>query len=467
MLMLLAVGGATAASGSNAARPMATGLRPDWAPMAKVASQAGLELIDFRRCVGGPSTCGLLAARQPNGEAVVLELSGKRCQGASHCLAGVAVGNQWGGRPGNPDAPGAASRISGKPGKDGAPSDPLHEAQAEATNEIIEALGDGKYDGNYDQFWDDLESIHTWTNPSWIEPDPPPPVEDTIVLSGRGVREPAVLISGRRTNDGAKDCGLWESFTSPTATIEGVGNWIGNAVFDGCQSEVAVFSKSSAALLVKPEGRWSTVADSLSYAVSPTVKVPTTVWVVHADRSFDHEVIELEREFATANDILEESRCGIVIEAGEPIDRTSALADPTQDLGCGKIETILKPRVGFHPNRMNVYVVNRLASKERAGVACTAESENVIMVDQGRNETVLVHEFGHWFDLQHPDGMPLVNVRNIMSPWREMITAGQCYRANFSKDSYINKQGLRSGETRNCKHLQDANNNCPGLKNEF
>jgi hypothetical protein len=50
---------------------------------------------------------------------------------------------------------------------------------------------------------------------------------------------------------------------------------------------------------------------------------------------------------------------------------------------------------------------------------------------------------------------------------RNMLTAGQCYRVNFSKDSYLNKQGLRRGKTRHCRHLQNADDECPGLKNEF
>jgi hypothetical protein len=77
------------------------------------------------------------------------------------------------------------------------------------------------------------------------------------------------------------------------------------------------------------------------------------------------------------------------------------------------------------------------------------------------------------FDLSHTttESMPLVNPKNLMSQSdkenRDMITAGQCYRANFSKDSYINKRGLPNGTTKACKHAQDADDQCPGLKNEL
>ena len=108
---------------------------------------------------------------------------------------------------------------------------------------------------------------------------------------------------------------------------------------------------------------------------------------------------------------------------------------------------------------------------DRAGVACRAESDNVIILDQGRGRTALAHEFGHWFDLWHTENMPQVDPRNIMqvpaTVTRDRMTAGQCYRANFSKESYINMQGLRSGRTKHCEHRQNADAQCPGLKNEF
>jgi hypothetical protein len=476
--MLLTVTTANAAAPSPTSRPPQTfaGAPMDRQRAAGLARTGGFELIDFHPCVGSPEGCVLLAVRQPDGKVLALQVSDRRCiQVDASCLGGFTVSQQLGGRGGKPSSPAAAAKVLGKPGEGGAPPDPQHEAQAEATNEIIEALGGGKYEGNYDQFWADLESIQTWTNPAWIEPDPPPPVEDKVSMTGRfGNVNPAVLISGRyKTSEGRKECRWWVSYTSSTATISNIGNWIGNAIWDSCDSEVAVFSENGAAELVKPESRWSNGTDSLDFSVGAPINVPTTVWVIYADTDYADEKAEIEGEFALANSILAGSRCGIELGPVVYYDRTAALADPGQDLGCASIESTFKPRVGYHPNKMNVYIVKALIADERAGVACTAESDNVIVLDQGRSDTVLVHEYGHWFDLGHTTtkGMPLVNPRNIMAVTgtvpRDMLTAGQCYRANFSKDSYLNKQGLRDGKQKHCKHLQDADNECPGLKNEF
>jgi hypothetical protein len=475
ILSLLSVSSASAATDQKPTRQpqaSASGFL-DAERAARLAADAGLELIGMHACADGSARCTFLATRQPNGEALLFRVTGKRCDPAAmDCLSGLTVSGHWGGRPGNRTSPAALAKISGKPGEDGAPPDPQHEAQAEATNEIIEALGDGKYDDNLDQFWSDLESIQTWDNPTWQEPDPLPPRTDSIRLVGQRGREPAVLVSGRMKDGvGEKDCGAWVSHTSSTKTIGNVGNWIGNALFDGCDSEVAVFAEDAAALLAKPEGRWSMGDDTLTYELEPPVRVPTSVWIVHADNNFAEETKAVETELETANDILEGSRCGIVIDASKPVNRTAVLADPEQEIGCASIETVLKARVGFAADRMNVYIVNKLIADDRAGVACTAESDNVIILDQGRGSTALAHEFGHWFDLWHTENMPLVDPRNIMQKpatvTRDKMTAGQCYRANFSKDSYINKQKLRSGKTKRCEHLQDADGQCPGLKNEF
>ena len=166
---------------------------------------------------------------------------------------------------------------------------------------------------------------------------------------------------------------------------------------------------------------------------------------------------------------------GFEIEIKEYVDKTDKLNKPNQKVGCGMFESLLRSKVGYRPNRMNVYLVGRLKSSDRAGVACKAETDNVILMDKGRGDVTLAHELGHWLSLNHTNTeetpMPLVNTQNIMSktdiPDRSMITAGQCYRANFDKDSYLNTSGLRNGPTKTCEDEQDADENCPGLKKEF
>lgn len=476
-LLLLGLANTLFAATPAKQRPLQTfvGSVMDTDRASRLVHQQGLQLIDFHPCAEQSDRCTLLAVRQADGEAYVYQLSAEPCdeQGLI-CLGGFTIRTQFGVATRKPPASRpdeSMMKVSAKPGEDGLPPDPQDEAQANATNEIIEALGDGKYDGNYDQFWDDLESIQNWENPSWQEPDPRPPTLDQVKVTGNN-QSPAILISGRYKDDnGDKRCGSWVSTSSTSATLATSRNWLGNAIGDGCDSEVAVFSQNGAAVLSKPEKNWSKGADTLKFSLGPAIKVPTHVWVIKARKSYADEEQRLRStEFQTANDILRNSRCGIELDPVVIHDRTSALTDPDQKLGCASIESILKP-IGFQPGQMNVYIVNALISDKRAGVACTAESDNVIVLDQGRSNTALVHEYGHWFDLWHTDGknMSKVNVNNVMSTkgLDNMFTAGQCYRASFSKDSYLNKQKLRDGRTKRCEHLQDADNQCPGVKNEF
>jgi hypothetical protein len=463
----------------------------DRARAVQMARQGGGQLLDFRACrgaVGQAAGCVRLAVRDAGGRARVLQLSDSPCRGGgASCFAGYTVIAQLGSgrgaaageprgserrKPG-PRSGASAAKVSAKPGENGAPPDPQDEAQADATNEIIEALGDGKYEGNYDRFWRDLESIQTWDTPTWYEPDHAPVSTDQVSITGRfGKVNPAVLISGRyEASNAERECRSWVSYTSSGSPVANLGNWMGNAPFDGCDSEVAVFSENGGALLDRPEGRWSKGRDDLDYAPPATIKIPTSVWVVYAQQDYAAEEERIKDEFGFANEILTTSRCGIELQPTY-FDKTAALADPAQELGCASIESTLK-KVGFHPNKMNVYLVKALIADDRAGVACRAESDNVIILDPGRNRSSLAHEYGHWFDLWHTNttDMPLVNVRNIMSDeqkdQRNMLTAGQCYRANFSDNSYINLQKLRDGKTKRCAHKQEADGECPGLKNTF
>lgn len=427
----------------------------------EMAATLGADLLDFRPCSSQGAGCIELALRVRGREPRVIRLIDRPCTTRrASCVGGYTVVTQLGGPRSQPQA---SAKLSGKPGPDGAPSDTDDDAEAAATNEIIEALADGLYADDYDRFWRDLESIQTWTTPTWLEPAS---ASDRIRLTGGNDTTPAVLISGRQSSMTGATCRAWVSYTSTGSTIEGLGNWMDG---ERCDSEVAVFSENGGAHLAVPEPRWSQLENELTYTLGPTIKVPTTVWVISSPAGYTGEVNRLTREFSFANTTLASSRCGIEL-VPTYIDRTTTLADPTQELGCASIETTLK-QVGFHPKKMNVYMVNALIADTRAGVACLKESDNVIILDPGRNATSVLHEFGHWFDLSHTTGMPLVNVRNIMSmtnvTQRDTLTAGQCYRANFSRDSYINTQGLRTGPTKACRHAQDADGRCPGLKNEF
>lgn len=302
---------------------------------------------------------------------------------------------------------------------------------------------------------------------------------DSIVIPTE-VKKEAALISGLREDGICRYFLLVSSEGTVNRNFSSLGNNLEAQSYSGCLTEVALFSKSHGALLRKNVDRWTdSDDDNLFFNPPEKIEIPTVVWIVHGNKFFPlsrfaTEKIDVQNDISFANNVFEDSKCGMKIRVDQYYDRTDALPDPEIAIGCGMIETTLKTLVGYEPNRMNIYVVNELKSDVRAGVACKAESDNVIIVAKdSRPKSIILHEFGHWLSLNHTtsEATPEVNADNIMSyddnSKNNMLTAGQCYRANFDERSYVNLKGLRQGPIKRCRQKQDNDENCPGLKKEF
>lgn len=310
-----------------------------------------------------------------------------------------------------------------------------------------------------------------------------PAQADSLILNGVAETKPAALLNGRRETENGVDCRRFVEIKKGGRVghnfTKAGNNWPSTLT---CKSEVSIFSETTGAFIRKPMKRWTKEAnDKVPFTLKGVRDVPTVVWIVSGPGSFATLKQQAEADVAQANNLLSVSKCGLRVDASAYYDRTSAVPIEPENFGCGKIETHLKPMVGWIPGIMNVYIVDQLASEKRTGVACKAESNNVIMLGSGRGSSAMAHEFGHWFALSHTcrskqdrcgAGMPEVDNNNVMSVDRTgpatHFTAGQCYRANFDKESFVNKMGIRAGnEVRKCDHLQDADKECPGLKKEF
>lgn len=228
--------------------------------------------------------------------------------------------------------------------------------------------------------------------------------------------------------------------------------------------EVTAFTNRRPVKLVESVGWTSSNRDVVNVTFSPEIAVPFTVWIVRGpfstqrDLAIDHCV--------TTSSIWQDERIGVRFSTFEIIDATNDPDAPNYfDFDCS-MRAGIQNDIGRRANRINVYWVNTVDGGTSRGQACAFGSDFVAL-GRTANDELLVHEFGHNFDLQHVDGQATFDDTNIMdsgSITRAFITEGQLSRAHLNGNSALNGvYGARAGEpTRACGH--NANNNdCPAL----
>lgn len=228
--------------------------------------------------------------------------------------------------------------------------------------------------------------------------------------------------------------------------------------------EVTAFTNRRPVKLVESVGWTSANGDVVDVTFSPEIAVPVTVWIVRGpfadqrDLAIDHCV--------TTSSIWQSERMGVRFSV---FDIRDATGDPDAssyfDFDCS-MRTGIQNDIGQDAGRINVYWVSTVDGGTGRGQACAFGSDFVAM-GRTANDELLVHEFGHNFDLRHVDGQATFDDTNIMdsaSSTRAFITEGQLTRAHLNPNSALNGvYNARAGEpTRTCGHSADTND-CPAL----
>lgn len=240
-----------------------------------------------------------------------------------------------------------------------------------------------------------------------------------------------------------------------------VGNFIAGPASN---EEVTAFTNRRPVKLVEAVGWTSADDDLVDVTFSPEISVAVTVWIVRGpfntqrDLAIDHCV--------TTSAIWQAERMGVRFSTFEIRDATG---DPDAanyfDFDCS-MRAGIQNDIGRIAGRINVYWVSTVDGGADRGQACAFGSDFVAM-GRNANDELLVHEFGHNFDLQHVDGQATFDDTNIMdsaSGTRAFITEGQLTRAHLNSNSALNGvYNARAGEpTRTCGHNTD-DNDCPAL----
>jgi hypothetical protein len=190
---------------------------------------------------------------------------------------------------------------------------------------------------------------------------------------------------------------------------------------------------------------WTAGNDSVVFSYEDEYRIAVQVWIVEGP--FDEvSDVALDASVETSQ-IWSTERQGLAFEAFDVVDAT---ADPdAPDLvhfDCGKAEE-LRTRIGFVPDRLNVYYVSTVSfagggTTSTNGVWCGG---GTIAMGAKTLGHLLAHELGHAFDLKHVDASPQIlawfdetNVMHPASGVRRYLTEGQTFRAVFSSFSALN-----------------------------
>jgi hypothetical protein len=189
-----------------------------------------------------------------------------------------------------------------------------------------------------------------------------------------------------------------------------------------------------------------------------------TVWIVKGpfQAGSDHAVEHL----TIATLLWRQERMGIQLGPIEFVDATGdAQAGFYYHFDCSKRQA-LEQTIGSRTGRINVYRVESVKGSPFAANSCDFGSGFAVLGEYASDD-LLVHELGHSFGLEHPDGLAGFGNENVMASFstsREFFPEGQVFRAHVDPVSVINSlYGARAGEPmRSCPHAA-ASESCPPL----
>lgn len=235
--------------------------------------------------------------------------------------------------------------------------------------------------------------------------------------------------------------------------LAGVGNLIER---EGCNSEVAVFSRGNSFHFLENLAFWTSQRETLEISLDRPIKVPLTVWLVAPGSRPG-----AEGDVAEANRIFLRHRAGFELVATYVDASNLAAVWPPVGQWCSWL--VQNHYISGH---INAYYIDDIPLDGAVGYNC-----GPILVDTHyAGHRVLAHEIGHSMGLapandhysQENSGDP--NPQANLMFWADggdELTLGQAFRINMESFSTLNRLNLRTGPTRDCYAASDAF--CPGL----
>lgn len=286
---------------------------------------------------------------------------------------------------------------------------------------------------------------------------PPRPSYDEVHFTNGGTGENAVLV------DAAGGSPPWNDhdFKEPGGSNISLG---ANATGTG---EIIAFAHGWRPTL-KETVDWKDYATRVDFTFESELTIPIDIWILKSPDPYDPENVaeyaqpnHARLSVSDTNTIWESESAGLVLDAGIPnYDYIhDATADPDApallQFTCDHATTTVYDRngnpspnteniqhkIGYTPNRINVYIVLSVYGSDRSGIHCgeTALDQQwgLIALGYRHNTHLLTHEIGHALSLGHVDDrstrtpLPRFDELNVMhsdTSTRRFLTEGQTFR---------------------------------------
>ena len=221
---------------------------------------------------------------------------------------------------------------------------------------------------------------------------------------------------------------------------------------------------------------WTTGNDNIMVPFANQILIPVTVWVLYGD--FGSVSTKAANDLLTASSIYSTERVGVGFSTVTFMDATANPRAPSYyNYDNSTMATTIRTDIGYVNGQINIYYINSIVASgvQYTQAACVDQiGGTMVFVGSTVITTVLTHEIGHDFSLEHVHSgvaTQWFDFSNVMSqngsPNAIYLTEGQVLRMHLTSTSALNDTyNARPGLLiRNCAATSTtATNTCPGVQ---
>jgi Peptidase M66 len=240
-------------------------------------------------------------------------------------------------------------------------------------------------------------------------------------------------------------------------------------------NEVMAFTQDRP-LAVYTNVPWSTGNDNMMVPFANQILIPVTIWVLYGD--FGSVSTKAANDLLTASSIYRTERVGVGFSTVTFMDATAnPLASRYYNYDNSTMATTIRTDIGYVNGQINIYYINSIVASgvQYTQAACVDQiGGTMVFVGSTVITTVLAHEMGHDFSLEHVhsgQATQWFDYSNVMStngsPNVIYLTEGQVLRMHLTSTSALNDTyNARPGLLiRDCAATATtATNTCPAVQ---